>query len=148
MTKWRSFRKSILVPHFPLSDHERVGNNQRFVSSTVNMEVFLSLLQLIVDVQPILIYVRKRKKSDWQFAQFYSKQLFDVDTAIYRNSALKKKFAHSFLMFPLGINLWEQPLWYVNCLEHAKLDIIDTVKRNVSQGSLEKWTEYIFEMTS
>ena len=49
-TKWRSFRKSILVPHFPLSDHEKVGNNQRFVSRTVNMEVFLSHLQLIVAV--------------------------------------------------------------------------------------------------
>ena len=43
----------------------------------------------------------------------------------------------AFSMFPLGTNLWEQPLWYVNCLEHAKLDIIDTVKRNVNQGLLK-----------
>ena len=48
----------------------------------------------------------------------------------------------AFSMFPLGTNLWEQPLWYVNCLEHAKLDIIDTVKRNVNQGLFNRWREH------
>ena len=48
---------------------------------------------------------------------------------------MKTQIASS--MFPLGTNLWEQPLWYVNCQEHAKLDIIDTVKRNVNQGLLK-----------
>ena len=47
----------------------------------------------------------------------------------------------------LGTNLWKQPLWYVNCQEHAKLDIIDTVKRNVRQGSLDKWTERFTPIT-